>query len=118
VAVSGIAAGRDLRMMIEIAIALAVAAVPEGLPIVATAALARGMWRMAKRNALIRKLAAVETLGATSIICTDKTGPLTENQMTLKHIILPTGDYEISGEGLAVKGNFVKKGETISIVLQ
>lgn len=114
VAVSGIAAGRNLRMMIEIAIALAVAAVPEGLPIVATAALARGMWRMAKRNALIRKLAAVETLGATSVICTDKTGTLTENQMTLKRIILPDGDYELSGEGLTTKGDFINKGETIN----
>lgn len=106
VAVSGIMAGRDLRLMIEVAIALAVAAVPEGLPIVATVALARGMWRMAQRNAVIRKLAAVETLGATSVICTDKTGTLTENQMTLQKMVLPSEDFRITGEGLSTEGTF------------
>jgi hypothetical protein len=68
VGVSGVIAGRDLTLMIETAIALAVASVPEGLPIVATVALARGMWRMAQRNALINRLSAVETLGATRVI--------------------------------------------------
>jgi Ca2+-transporting ATPase len=83
VGASGIAAGRDVFLMIETGIALAVASIPEGLPIVATIAMARGVWRMAKRNALIKELAAVETLGATTVICTDKTGTLTENRLTV-----------------------------------
>jgi P-type Ca2+ transporter type 2C len=89
VAISGLLANRDTLLIIETAIALAVAAIPEGLPIVATIALARGMWRMARRNALMNRLSAVETLGATSIICTDKTGTLTENRMRTKQIALP-----------------------------
>ena len=81
--IAGLMRGRDLYLMIETSIALAVAAIPEGLPIIATLALARGMWRMARSNALINRLSAVETLGATNIICTDKTGTLTENRMVL-----------------------------------
>jgi P-type Ca2+ transporter type 2C len=100
--------------MVETAIALAVGAVPEGLPIVATVALARGMWRMAKRHALINKLSAVETLGATSVICTDKTGTLTENQMTVTRLITESGEIEITGEGLETKGEFKQNNQTIN----
>lgn len=89
VSVSGIIAGKELLVIIETSIALAVAAIPEGLPIVATIALARGMWRMASHNALMNRLSAVETLGATDIICSDKTGTLTENRMTVSLIALP-----------------------------
>jgi Ca2+-transporting ATPase len=113
VAISGIIGGRDLILMIQTAIALAVGAVPEGLPIVATVALARGMWRMAKRQALINRLSAVETLGATGVICTDKTGTLTENQMTASCIITASGEIEIEGEGLEVKGGFNHNKQTV-----
>jgi len=99
VALSGILRGRDLVLMVETAIALSVAAVPEGLPIVATVALARGMWRMAQQNALINRLSAVETLGSTSIICTDKTGTLTQNRMTVSRIVIEAGTVAVSQAG-------------------
>jgi len=91
VSVIGIIVGRDLYLMVETGIALIVAAIPEGLPVVASIALARGMWRLAKRNALIEQLEAVETLGSVNVICTDKTGTLTENRMTLSQFVLADG---------------------------
>jgi len=97
IAAAGILSGRETFLAIEVAIALAVAAIPEGLPIVATIALARGMWRMAKKNALIARLSAVETLGATSVILTDKTGTLTENRMTVTAVRVADSDIEFSG---------------------
>lgn len=86
---------RSLHTMLQTAIALAVAAIPEGLPIVATIALARGMLRLSKQNVIIKKLAAVETLGSASIILTDKTGTLTENKLTVNQVIVP-GDEDAS----------------------
>ena len=80
---------------------------PEGLPIVATLALARGMWRMARHNALIERLSAVETLGATTIILTDKTGTLTENRMAVRRLWVASGEIEIDGrlaETTAMRG--------------
>lgn len=95
----GIASGKDVFLMVETGIALAVAAIPEGLPIVATIALARGMWRLSRRDALIRELSAVETLGETSLILTDKTGTLTENKMTVTRLVLADGDpIEVGAE--------------------
>ena len=111
VAVAGVVAGREILLMIRSAIALAVASVPEGLPIVATVALARGMWRMARRNAVVNRLSAVETLGSTNVILTDKTGTLTENRMTVTHLALPSvedtaSQIDVSGEGLKLEGRF------------
>jgi P-type Ca2+ transporter type 2C len=115
VTISGWVFGRDLRLMIETSIALAVAAIPEGLPIVATIALARGMRRMANQNALINKLSSVETLGATSVIISDKTGTLTENQMTVTHIALSEGDIKVSGEAMDLNGQLEWKETTEKI---
>ena len=115
VAVAGILRGKEILLMIETGVALAVAAVPEGLPIVATIALARGMMRMAERNALINRLAAVETLGGTNVICTDKTGTLTENQMTVTRVLLDSGEIEIGGEGLEPEGEFIKNDESLKL---
>ncbi len=113
VAAAGIVAGKEFLLMVETSIALAVASIPEGLPVVATIALARGMWRMARRNALINNLSSVETLGATNIILTDKTGTLTENQMTVTRLALTSGEFEVTGEGLEMTGQFQQSGTEV-----
>ena len=113
VAGAGILAGKDLFLMIETAIVLAIAAVPEGLPIVSTVALGRGMWRMARRNALVKKLSAVETLGATTVIFTDKTGTLTENSMVMRRVALPAGDIDVVREGGDI--TFMAGGQAVSL---
>jgi len=97
----GLAVGRPFLAMVETGIALAVAAVPEGLPIVATLALARGMWRMAERNVLVNRLPAVETLGSVNVLMTDKTGTLTENRMAVDRVLLPD---EVIDLGAVVAG--------------
>jgi Ca2+-transporting ATPase len=98
----GIFSGKPAVLMAQTALALAVAAIPEGLPIVATLALARGVLRMARRNALVENLSAVETLGATTLILTDKTGTLTENRMDVERIVTPTGDFSVDHARAAI----------------
>ena len=93
----GVISGRDVVLMVETGIALAVASVPEGLPVVATVALARGLLRMAHRSALVKGLAAVETLGATGIVVTDKTGTLTENCLEVVAVRTALGDATADG---------------------
>lgn len=98
-----------------VAVSLAIAAVPEGLPAIVTISLALGMREMIKRNALIRKLSSVETLGSATVIGSDKTGTLTQNEMTVTHISIDGADITLTGTGYTPEGEFQVAGETVDI---
>lgn len=104
---------RDIITMILWAVSLAVAAVPEALPAIITGALAIGMYRMAKVNAIVKRLPAVETLGSTSVICSDKTGTMTKGEMTVQRVFVGGQIIKITGIGYAPEGDFQVEGKEI-----
>ncbi len=111
---AGILRGEPVFDMLMTGISIAIAAIPEGLPATVTIALALAVNRMLKQKALVNKLHSVETLGCTSVICTDKTGTLTMNKMCVKHIITAQHEYNFSGNGYSANGKITLNGEEIS----
>ncbi|RDW17894.1 calcium-translocating P-type ATPase, SERCA-type [Oceanobacillus chungangensis] len=106
VVVLGVLQGNPMYEMFLAGVSLAVAAIPEGLPAIVTVALSLGVQRMIKKKAIVRKLSAVETLGCASVICSDKTGTMTENQMTVKEIYLNGKHLYVTGDGYDIRGDF------------
>jgi P-type Ca2+ transporter type 2C len=113
VLVLGLARGQNVELMVITAISLVVAAVPESLPAVVTLALALGARRMSARNALIRRLPAVETLGSVTVLGTDKTGTLTEGNMVARRLWTPAGEAEITGTGYGPGGQVTRAGQPV-----
>ena len=113
IVVLGLYRGQPFIEMLIFGIALAVAAVPEALPAVVTISLALGVQRMVKRNALVRRLPAVETLGSTSVICSDKTGTLTRDEMTVRQVYVAKDLFEVSGAGFEPHGKFTRAGAVV-----
>lgn len=115
VVVVGILQGQDVHMMVLAGISLAVAAVPEGLPAIVTIALALGVQRMIRRQAIVRKLPSVETLGSTTVICSDKTGTLTQNKMTVTRLWISGRLMEVEGTGYEPRGGLRLEGRSITV---
>jgi P-type Ca2+ transporter type 2C len=103
----------DLVSVLLVGVSLAVAAVPEGLPAVLSVVLALGVQRMARRRAIVKKLSSVETLGSASVICSDKTGTLTKNEMTIQKVVTASGEIDVTGEGYRPEGELLVDGRPL-----
>jgi magnesium-transporting ATPase (P-type) len=107
--------GFGIDELFSAAIGFAVAAIPEGLPAIMTVTLAIGVQRMVQRNAITRKLTAIETLGSVTVVCSDKTGTLTRNEMTARHLVTRVGQYDVEGIGYAPEGKVSRDGQEASL---
>jgi len=114
VVVLGVLQGHSVYNMFLAGVSLAVAAIPEGLPAIVTVALSLGVQRMIRKKAIVRKLSAVETLGSASVICSDKTGTMTENQMTVKELYLNREQIYVSGDGYDLRGDYFLNRKKLS----
>ncbi len=114
---AGVALGYEFEFMFLATVGMLVAVVPEGLPAALMSAFAIGAMAMGRQNALIRRLPAVETLGSTTVICSDKTGTLTKNEMTVVRIVTGAAEYRVSGSGYEPQGEFLQDDEAVSSVL-
>ncbi|WP_404452539.1 calcium-translocating P-type ATPase, SERCA-type [Virgibacillus necropolis] len=109
----GVYQGHPVYNMFLAGVSLAVAAIPEGLPAIVTVALSLGVQRMIRKNAIVRKLSAVETLGSASVICSDKTGTMTENQMTVKELYLNDNNLVVTGDGYDLLGDYYSNNKKV-----
>ncbi|MGY0692330.1 calcium-translocating P-type ATPase, SERCA-type [Virgibacillus sp. FSP13] len=114
VVVVGVYQGHPVYNMFLAGVSLAVAAIPEGLPAIVTVALSLGVQRMIRKKAIVRKLSAVETLGSASVICSDKTGTMTENQMTVKELFLNGEHLYVTGDGYDIRGDYFRDKEKVN----
>lgn len=113
VVIVGVLQGHELYEMFLAGVSLAVAAIPEGLPAIVTVALSLGVQKMIKKNAIVRKLPAVETLGCASVICSDKTGTMTQNKMTVTHLWSSGNTWTVDGVGYKPQGNFNRNEQNV-----
>ncbi len=113
--ITGVLQGEEFTHILIVTLALAVASIPEALPLTLTLTLSLGMRKLAQKNAIVKKMLAVEALGSTTVICTDKTGTLTKNEMTVRKVFTKDGEYTVTGRGYKPLGTIKKDGEEIDL---
>jgi Ca2+-transporting ATPase len=114
IALVGLLKGASITSIVSVAIATAIAGIPEALPLTTTIVLAIGVFKMVRKNAIVRRLSAVEELGTVTVVCTDKTGTLTRNQMTVERVVAGGRAYRVTGRGYDLSGKFTHDGKSVS----